>query len=646
MIQKNSVSVPLKKVAVRDKFFTPVQNTVIQVTIPYQEQVLDDRIPGIEKSHAFENFRIAAGESKGKFYGAVFQDSDVGKWIEAASYSLTIRPDPALEARVDRMVDTIGKAQLDDGYLDTYFILEHPERRWQNLQESHELYCQGHMIEAGVSYWQATGKRKLLDISCRIADGIDRRFGPGKTRGIPGHPEIELALMRLYRATGEIRYRSLAKYFIDERGTKPDYFQQEADSRTWCQYGGKPAAPWLAYMQDHLPVRQQSTAEGHSVRCLYLFTAAADLAAETHDEDLYRACRAVWENIAKKRMYLTGGVGSTCHGEAFTIDYDLPNDTVYAETCASIALCFFTRRLLEIEADGRYTDVMERALYNGVLSGMQLDGKRFFYVNPLEVVNGVSGELEDFKHVCKRRPQWYACACCPPNLTRFLTSLGRYAWSCSEKSRTVYSHLYLGGSAEFDMGGAVEIALAGNYPWDGEISYRVRTQHPGMNFTLAVRIPGWCRNARLSVNGTEVSLPFAVKSGYAYLNRDWNSGDTVRLSLPMAVRRVYANPMVREDIGRVALMRGPLVYCAEQCDNGDHLHRLRLPDGAALKALPFQPDLLGGIVPIQADGARFSGGDALYTDEPPWEIPQKIFAVPYYAWGNRDPGEMRVWLSR
>jgi DUF1680 family protein len=415
-VNKCNYQIDFKQRRIQDEFWTPFQKLVKNVVVPYQQAVLEDKIEGVEKSGAIQNFRIAAGLAEGDFYGMVFQDSDVAKWLEAVAYSLELEPNTELEAYADEIIEIIGKAQQPDGYLNTYFTIKDPDRRWQNLQECHELYCAGHMIEAAVAYYEATGKKKFLTIVQRMADHICNRFGPDKHRGIPGHQEIELALLKLYRATGEGRYRDLAGYFLDERGTEPNFFAEESEKRQWNHFGIDPED--RLYAQNHAPVREQNTAEGHSVRAMYMYTAMADYAAETGDAAMANACRALFNNVANKRMFITGGIGSTVEGEAFSIDYDLPNDITYNETCASVGLVFFTRKMLDLEPDANYADVMEKALYNGVLSGMQLDGKKFFYVNPLEVIPGVSGKLAGYKHVKPVRPGWYACACCPPNVAR------------------------------------------------------------------------------------------------------------------------------------------------------------------------------------------------------------------------------------
>ena len=430
--------IPVQNFKADDSFIGRVQKLVREEVIPYQYQVLNDALPDVEKSHAIENIRLAAKKLQGEnikpneFYGMVFQDSDVAKWIEAAAYALAAGPNPELEKTVDDVIALYGASQHENGYVNSYFTVKAPDKIWTNMREAHELYCAGHMMEAAVAYYEVTGKRALLEIMEKNADCIYEEFMHHNTIAYPGHPEVELALMRLWRATGNEKYKELAKHFVDERGKKPNYFFEiEEPNRGWNVWSGT-AEINTDYTQSTLPVREQKDAVGHSVRAVYLYTGMADVAKETDDEELLNACRTLWESITKRRMYVTGGIGSTNQGEAFTEDYDLPNDTVYAETCASIALVFFAKQLLENEHRGEYGDIMERAFYNTVLAGMQLDGKRFFYVNPLEVIPGISGKAVTHRHDLPVRPKWYACACCPPNVARLVSSLGAYAYSENE----------------------------------------------------------------------------------------------------------------------------------------------------------------------------------------------------------------------
>lgn len=627
--------IDLKKVKIQDAFWTARQNLVADVVIPYQEKILNDEIPGAEKSHALANFRIAAGLEEGAFYGMVFQDSDVAKWLEGVAYSLTVKPDPELEARADAIIAVIEKAQQPDGYLNTYFTIKEPEHRWQNLLECHELYCAGHMMEAAAAYYEATGKDKLLKVMERMADHIDRRFGPGKETGIPGHQEIEIGLMRLYHVTGKEAYCRLAQYFIDERGKDPDFFIKERKKRDWEHFHMDPAN--TLYNQSFAPVREQKTAEGHSVRAVYMYTAMADIAARTKEPALREACVRLWNNITQKRMYLTGGIGSTVEGEAFSTDYDLPNDMVYAETCASIGLVFFARKMLEMFPSNQYADVMERALYNGVLSGMQLDGKKFFYVNPLEVNPGISGKLYGYKHVLPQRPGWYACACCPPNVVRLVMSLGKYAWG--HEDNIIYSHLFMGGSAEFPE---AVVETQSRMPWEGEVRYCI---HPKQEkeFTLAVRIPSYVKEKTVLKNGRAVR-PTKEADGYLYFTGVWKEADTLSISFSLQARRVYCNPAVRENENCVALMRGPLVYCFEGADNREQLQKLRVCRDGQITETISRKKPLEGMVELMVEGLRMENGELLYSEKRPEAVLESLRAIPYFAWGNRGENQMRVWM--
>jgi len=631
----------LQNVAIADPFWTPRLETNRAVTLPieYEQLQVTGRIDAWR-------LKWKPGDSDPPHH---FWDSDAAKWIEAAGYSLAVHPDPDLQAQVDAVIDLIAAAQQPDGYLNIHFTVVEPENRWRNLRDMHELYCAGHLIEAAVVYYQGTGNRTLLDVLCRYADYIASVFGPepGQKRGYPGHEEIELALVKLYRATGERRYLNLARFFIDERGQQPHYYDIEARER-----GEDPGAWRLGrydYNQSHRPVREQEAAEGHAVRAMYLFSGMADVAAETGDETLLAACRRLWENVTTRRMYVTGGVGSAATGERFTYDYDLPNDLAYAETCAAIGLVFWAHRMAQLEADARYADVMERALYNGVLSGVSLDGKRFFYANPLEVdpvaMEGRS-DLYRSSVVTPERQEWFGCACCPPNLARLLASLGGYAYSVDEEARSAYVHLYMGGRASLSFGGhPLELEQTTRYPWEGEVRIAVRTEGE-MPFALAVRVPGWCRGASLAVNERPLDVSSILRRGYAWIERTWREGDVVTLRLPMPVERIEAHPAVHDDAGRVALQRGPMVYCLEQADNGPHLRDLALPRDARLEAT-YDADLLGGVVVIRGQGRRrdiTAWRGHLYRPAGSATRSLTVTAIPYYAWANRGPGEMLVWI--
>ncbi len=561
----------------------------------------------------------------------IFWDSDVAKWIEAASYSLATHPDPRLERLVNEVAALVASSQQPDGYLNVHFTVVEPEKRWTNLRDAHELYCAGHLMEAAVAYHQATGSRVLLDALCRYADLIRRTFGPKKRTGYPGHEEIELALVKLYRETGLRRYLKLSQYFLDERGKPPHFYDREARARGDAPESHR--ARSYDYNQSHLPVREQRDAVGHSVRAMYLYSGMADVAAETGDASLLAACRRLWESATARRMYVTGGVGSAHAGERFTADYDLPNETAYAETCAAIGLVFFAHRMLQAEADGRYADVMERALYNGVLSGVSLDGKHFFYVNPLSSAGS------------HHRPEWFGCACCPPNLARLLASLGLYVYSAADGA--AYVHLYVAGEGTAEVAGQrLTLTQKTAYPWSGKVRITVGVERPA-SFALLLRIPGWCRRHRIKVNGQPVQA--RVTRGYARIRRRWQDGDRVDLTLGMPVERVVAHPSVPHDAGRVALQRGPIVYCLEECDHQVDVRSIVLPDEAKLAAR-FDEKLLGGAAVIEgtalaptADGWR----GRLYRAARGTKAAKiKLKAVPYCLWDNRAGGTMAVWMPR
>lgn len=634
-------NIRLQQVRIEDGFWSQMQTLVTDVVIPFQERVLNDQEPQVEKSHAIDNFRIAAGLAEGAFYGMVFQDSDVAKWLEGVAYSLVIKPDRALEARADAIIEIVAQAQQPDGYLNTYFTIKEPEHRWQNLLECHELYCAGHMMEAAAAYYEATGKDRLLGVMERMAEHIIRRFGDGEGQvsGIPGHQEIEIGLMRLYHVTGKEQYKDMARYFLEERGKNPDFFKEEAAKRDWKHFGMKPED--TAYNQSHATVYEQSEAVGHAVRAVYMYTAMADLAAEDHDERLLAACRRLWDNIVRKKMYITGGIGATVVGESFSVPYELPNDTVYAETCASIGLVFFAKQMLKSEKRGCYADVMERELYNGIISGMQRDGKRFFYVNPLESNPGTSGVAAGYEHVLTQRPGWYACACCPPNLVRMLTSLGTYAWD--EEPDVIYSHLFIGGDVTL---AAADIHVDSAYPWEGSVTYRVRAKQP--EFTLAIHIPSYINmeQLRVCVNGEPVDAPERIADGYLYVKRSWGGADVVSLEFELPVRRLYADTRVRENIGCVALMRGPVVYAFEGIDNGEQLQALYVNRNSDAAVLAPTEGVFAGMRLLEISGARLRGadGEELYTEKAPVFEETTLRAVPYFAWGNRGLGQLRVWM--
>ncbi|MFP4384468.1 MAG: glycoside hydrolase family 127 protein [Spirochaetia bacterium] len=620
-------------------FWGRFQDLVRETVLPYQWKALNDQLEDTPPSHAYSNFKIAAGEEEGEFFGMVFQDSDLYKWIEASSYSLMTKPDRDLETRLNTVGETIIKAQRPDGYLNTYYILKDPEGRWSNLRDNHELYCAGHFFEAAVAHHHATGSRVLLDTACRFADLIDKTFGydEGKISGYPGHEEIELALIKLFRVTGEKRYLELAYFFLDHRGSGENYFEKEAMDRGETVPKGIGVYMTLgdSYAHIHAPVREQDTAEGHAVRAAYLYSGMADAAAEKGDTGLLDACRRIWQNITEKRMYITGGIGAEAHGESFSLDYDLPNDRAYAETCAAIGLVFWAHRMLQIEGKSEYADIMERCLYNGITSGISYEGSRFFYVNPLEVKPEECRRRYDLKHVKPERQKWYGCACCPPNLARLITSLGQYFYSYS--NNTIWVHLYGSSTGTFNIeGNDIKITQSTNYPWKGNIRITLDSAD-GKLPELRLRIPGWCSSFTLNRD-----IGCAVEDGYAVIPAGTVENGEFLLDLEMPAVIVRSHPSVRYNAGKAAVTRGPLVYCAEEADNGSPLARITL-DAAKPLSAEHAPDLFGGITVIRGEG--ISGESSrLYSPDAGTGTRETVTFVPYHLWGNRGTGEMAVWI--
>ncbi|MDR3471208.1 MAG: glycoside hydrolase family 127 protein [Devosia sp.] len=560
----------------------------------------------------------------------VFWDSDIGKWIEAASYALSHRRDEKIEAMIEEIVDKFEKAQAPDGYLNCWYLGREPDKRWTNLRDNHELYNAGHMLEGAIAYFQATGRRRWLDIMERYIAHIRDTFGPGPNQkhGYPGHQEIEIALIKLYRLTGEKKHLDLATYFINERGRQPYYFDIEARAR-----GADPADYWFKnyeYSQAHLPVREQDKVVGHAVRAMYMYTAMADLAAELDDQGLKHACEVLWHDVMATKMYVTAGLGPSAHNEGFTHDYDLPNETAYAETCASVALIFWAQRMLHLNLDGHYADILELALFNGALSGLSRDGEHYFYANPLESI----GTAE--------RWAWHTCPCCTMNVSRLVASVGGYFVSHSDTA--IAFNLYGGISTSVPLKtGTVGLRETSTYPWSGDIRINVDPETPA-SFPISVRIPGWATKWSVSVNGEPVGGQ--PVNGYLAISRLWQTGDVIAIDLPMPPERVFANPNVNMDVGRVALKRGPLVYCLEEVDNGGPVQRLKLPRHAELKSTT-RADLFDGVVTITAAAKAIKDGDwtdTLYRSEPPGEGETTLTAVPYYLWANRGQGSMLVWV--
>ncbi len=606
--------VPLTAVRLADTFWLPRLRLNRQVTLSSQYRQL-------EQTGRVDNFRRAAGKKTGPFQGYCFNDSDVYKWIEAAAWTLAASPDPTLEQMVDALVAWVAAAQQPDGYLNTYFMFDKAAERWTNLRDRHELYCAGHLIQAAIAHYRATGSAGLLDVARRLANHICVVFGPraGQRLGAAGHPEIELALVELWRATRERNYLEQAQFFLDVRGQG--------------LVGGD------AYRQDHQPFRSLDAMVGHAVRAVYLNAGAADLYAETGEAALRGTLERLWSRMVSRQMYISGGIGSRYEGEAFGQDYELPNERAYAETCAAIGSVMWNWRMLALSGDARYADVLETALYNGVLAGLGLDGQSYFYRNSLATTGA---------HC---RQPWFDCACCPPNIARLLAALPGYLYSFS--SEGIWVHLYAQGEAELALGNSiVRLVQHTHYPWDGEIAIEV---HGEGTFTLFLRVPGWYDGVggQLTINGQPIAEAL-IPGSYAQLGRRWHAGDVARLSLPMPLCHIQSHPYVAENVGRIALMRGPLLYCVEQADHADiDLRDIALSNAAPLTA-EFCPDLLGGVVVLRGQARVILSGEVwggqLYRALKAGATnhasrPLELTAIPYYAWANRAPGPMRVWLQ-
>jgi DUF1680 family protein len=657
MNSKHSEFISLKDINVSDGFWSPFLDRIRTVVIPYQWEALNDRVPGAEPSYCMRNFKLAAELTHPEIDygvprnighgGCVFQDSDFAKWIEAASYSLVWHPDTALEKKLDDAVDIVCNAQQEDGYLDTYYIINGLDKRFTNLKDNHELYCFGHLLEGAIAYYEATGKRKFLDALVRYAECIDRLIGPedGKLHGYPGHEIAEMALVRLYAITKNEKHLKLAKYFIDQRGQQPLFFEEE-NRKNNNDFYWKDSLFRYQYYQAGKPVRDQHTAEGHAVRAVYLYSGMADVARFTGDESLIKVCNDLWDNIVNRQMYITGSIGQSAYGESFSYDYDLPNDTAYAETCAAIGLAFFAKRMASIVPKGAYGDVIEKALFNGIISGMSLDGKSFFYVNPLEVIPQASLKDHGKRHVKIERQKWFGCACCPPNLARLIASLGSYIHSLREGA--VYTHLFIGSEAKVKISGAdVSVKLETKYPWEEQVDISfdlsVKTK-----FKYYFRIPGWCGKCVIRINGIEQT--YTNEDGYALIEREWSKGDKLSIVLDMPVIFMRANPHVRENAGKTAVMRGPVVYCAEEVDNGKELFRLHAGESGSQKDIDVrhEKNLLEGVTTISFTGKREKDWDCdtLYRSAASNLEDKKIVLIPYYAWANRKAGEMTIWINK
>lgn len=640
--------IPLKNTHLDDHFWNKYTKLVTEQIIPYQWETLNDRVPDAEPSHSISNFKVAAGLKEGTFEGAVFQDTDVAKWLEAVAYSLSYAPDDKLEQTADEVIELIGKAQQPDGYINTYFTILAPEHRWANLREGHELYTAGHLLEAAVAYYKVTGKDRFLRIMQKFADLICDVFHQEKySHAVPGHQEIEIGLIKLAEVTGENKYMDMAKDFIDRRGTEPNYLVMEHKNPLWIDIF-KDIRPFLpAYSQCHKPVREQDTAEGHSVRATYMYSAMADLAAAYDDRELLAACERIWNNIVEKRMYITGGIGSSGAYERFTADYDLPNDCNYSESCASIGLALFSRRMAQITRQGKYIDVMERALYNTVLAGIAMDGKRFFYVNPLEVWPDNCLDHTSMEHIKPTRQKWFGVACCPPNIARTLASLAEYVYFSS--GCDLWVNMYVSGQTSLHTPeGTLNLIQETHFPFKGEVKLHIKSDigHPTH---IALHVPSYAENYHITeISDTQrQSLQPTIQDGYAYLEGCFTDTQ-LEITFDMPAHFTYANPQVRADAGKVAIEKGPLVYCLEETDNGKRLPSIYIDTSVPLQE-EYMATLLGGTCIIKAKGQKLSekgwSEHTLYGNIVPEYEDIKLQFVPYCYWNNRGDGEMAVWVK-
>lgn len=641
-MKKMLKKIELSKIEITDLLFKAYVDKVTEKIIPHQWKILNNQLPDAEPTWCIENFRIAAGEKEGTRKGVVFQDTDVYKWLEALAYSLAGNRGKEYESLADEVIDLIGRAQEEDGYLNTYFTVNAPDRKWKNLLEGHELYTAGHMIESAVAYYLATGKDKLLTIAKKNADLICRIFGTeeGQIPGYPGHQEIEVALVKLYRVTGEAKYLKQADYFIRERGKQPNYFEKEISLRGEPEFFPEFSNYDLEYSQaDIEPVKQQE-AEGHAVRAMYMCAAMADLAGEYEDEEMLTACKKIWDSAVNRRMYITGGIGSSGFRERFTTDYDLPNATNYSETCASIGLMMFGQRMNAITGDASYYDVVERALYNNVLAGINMEGDRYFYVNPLEVVPEFCTEHTYMEHVKPVRQKWFSVACCPTNVARTLASLGQYIYA--EDGEALYIQQYISSIVRKEFAKAkVELEMVSTLLQNGKVKLTIKSE--GENI-VKLRIPGYSGKWKVSVNEEMISPEIASE----YMEIPLKDGESkVLIDFDIKAKWVGANERVSADTGKAALQKGPLVYCLEEIDNGKKLSQIYVSEETVIEETSPEPVFAGEIPTLTYQGIRIHNNwqkqDSLYENYRMTKEEVKIRAVPYCLWNNRGQGEMEVW---
>ena len=644
-MKTNIVTPALRNIKIEDPLFAHYSDMISEKLLPYQWDVLNDRLPEVEKSYCVRNFRIAAGELDDERLGAIFCDTDAYKWLETLAFCIESGRGKGFEPTADELIELIGRAQEDDGYLNTYFSVCHPDRKWKNLAEGHELYCAGHLIEAAVAYYGATGKRRILDIAVKFADLICRIFGQeeGQVKGCAGHQEIELALIKLSRVTGNKAYAEKARYLLDIRGQSPNYLVDElkrtGKDRIFPEFKDYDEL----YAQSHLPPVNQTTAEGHAVRAMYMYSAMADVAREFGDQNMKNACRSIWKNVTEKRMYITGGLGSSGHLERFTADYDLPNDRMYCESCASVGLMMFGARMAALSGDARYYDIVEKALCNTVLAGISAEGDKYFYVNPLEIWpdNCIAGT--SMAHVKPVRQSWFGVACCPSNIARTLASLGQYIYTQDEKS--IYINQIISSTLETRMKDAViKLRLRSELMDKNRFSLSIQADR-AQSFTIRIRVPEYLKNPVFVLEGKAIAP--VIENGYAVVAVSHAGSQTLEVSGSITPRWMAANTNVRADLGSLALMYGPYVYCLEETDNGKLLSNIYVSADTQVEIGNGFDTLPGALPSLHFEGSRLESGtgDKLYA-EPSFSFSsQRLTAVPYALWCNREPGEMQVWLK-
>ena len=618
-----------RNVSISGGFWKEKQELIKRVTIPYIWRALNDDIDGIVRSGAVNNFKIAAGKKRGDFFGLVSQDSDLFKWMEAAAYALVLEDSKEIEENLEQAVMLLEDAQQKDGYLNSYYILNGLSQRWSYLKESCQLYCAGHLIEAAVAHYEVSGKRNLLDIACRYADCIDRSFGKekGKIRGYDGHAEVELALFKLYECTGEERYRKLGMFFVEERGQKPFFFEMEKRNQKIQEnlvYELQEAD--FSHSQSHLPIRRQKEAKGHAVKAMYFYSAAADMARLEQDEELYRSLRELWEDVTQRKMYLTGAIGSRECGESFSYAYDLPLDLMYGETCASVGLLLWAGRMMLLKEDSCYADVMETALYNGILCGISQSVDRFFYTNVLEMDPEKCGLRPEYAHVMKERQPWFACPCCPANIARTILSVQNYIYTFSDEQLCIHQYM----CSDLKENGW-QCSQRTDYPYDGEIFIKVQSERDS---AVKLRIPGWCEKYMVQKNGEYYSVQ--REKGYVKIFVEKGSVHEITLRLCMKPEKIYAKAEAESMQGKAAVICGPLVYCAEETDN-PLLSRCCLKQGGYLKKEQNA---------ILAEGSSYRNEmDGLYGKQRFSLQSCEIRMIPYFQWNNRGAGRIKTFFE-